>query len=535
MLKNTDELKYEKAVLNKDDSNNLEKASYIPNGVSEDIYNQYNTKYSASENLTNKDKESSSAANNYKNVANGQMISSTTQKNLNAQFNVPSAVAEADAWLSNQLQKIQSGRTSYTDDVQNTMDKILNREKFSYDVDTDPLFQQALASAMNSGKQAMQDTIGQASALTGGYGSTYATSVGNQAYNSYVEGAYDDIAQYYQMALNQYQMEGDELYRQLGMFTDADDREYNRNVAAYDATYQHRNQLYNEAYQMHRDGKTDAFNMANLEVNMYGQKVSDAYNYYTITSNEADKQYQREYNEWQDSINQAYQMMGMQNTDWWNQTNFDEGVRQYEQNYAQNEDHFTRGQEFQATESQKQRDWQTSEAEKDRNFTASENAKNRAASKSGSGGNGYELSTGEISAIKKAWNDAGGGQAGWDAVVDTLSMLGKPLQSDEQSAMIKNILGNESISSDNKSGIDWKNANIIKTVDTTNGLFGLGGNWHIDSNDKYEINGNTYYAKDIKEAMEEDGIPEAMINEILKNINTLDKNGTYNYNKFNGR
>ena len=403
MLKNTDELKYEKAVLKTDDSNNLEKASYIPYGVSEEDWQKKNDlQNNKPESNAELQKNKSDAKNNYINTMNQPIISENTQKNLNTQFNIPSAVVEADAWLSNQLQKIQSGRTSYTDDVQNMMDKILNREKFSYDVDTDPLFQQALASAMNSGKQAMQDTIGQASALTGGYGSTYATSVGNQAYNSYVEGAYDDIAQYYQMALNQHQMEGDEMYRQLGMFTDADDREYNRNVAAYDATYQHRNQLYNEAYSQYRDTKNDAFSMANLETNIYGQKTNNAYNLYNIASQEEQTQYERDYNSWLDSINMSYKDMEFQNSDAWANKNYDRGVFESDRAYEQTEDHFTRGQEFQATESQKQRDWQTSEAEKDRNFTASENAKNRAASKSDNSGNGYDYSAEDMEKASKS-------------------------------------------------------------------------------------------------------------------------------------
>lgn len=375
----------------------------VPNGVNASTYNQYNQGFNQSEDSKNKDAESNNALANYKNTANGQMISDSTKSSLYSQFVVPSEVAAADAYLKDQLAKIQSGKTSYSDDVQGIMDKIANREKFSYDVDTDPLFQQALASAMNSGKTAMQDTIGQASALTGGYGSTYATTAGNQAYNSFIEDAYDNLPQYYQMALEAYQMEGDELYRQLDMYNAADDKEYNRNVTAYDATYQHRNRVYDEAYQQFRDSKSDAFGFANLEMAEYGQRVSDAYNYYNIASNEADKQYQRDYTSWQDSVNQAWQMMNMENSDWWNQTNFDEGVRQFnenqafqdkwnQKNYDQTEDHFTRGQEFTASENQKNRDFQASEAEKDRNFTASENAKNRAAS-SKSGGTKQTLSS----------------------------------------------------------------------------------------------------------------------------------------------
>ena len=294
---------------------NLDEEKKIPNGVDETTYNQYNTKFTTSDDYAGKKTESDNAASNYKDIiSTDSIISNKTQNAMNQKFVKPSAVTEADTYLASQLQKIQSGKTSYSDQIKDMMDKITNREKFSYDVDTDPLFQQALASAMNSGKQAMQDTIGQASALTGGYGSTYATSAGNQAYNSFIEDAYDNLPQYYQMAMEAYQMEGDEMYRQFGMLSELDDKEYNRNIAAYDATYQHRNQLYNEAYTQYRDTKSDAYAMANLELNEYGQRVSDAYNYYNIASNEADKQYEKEYQSWSDSVNQAYQMMNMDST-----------------------------------------------------------------------------------------------------------------------------------------------------------------------------------------------------------------------------
>ena len=339
-------------------------------GAPDDLVSTANSQFSQSDSVTAADSERSGALSGLSNLASKESIlSSGVIKGLEKEFEVPSEVTQADAYLTQQLEKIQSGKTSYSDQVQAMLDKIMNREKFSYDVDSDQLFQQALASAMNSGKQAMQDTIGQASALTGGYGSTYATSAGNQAYNAFIEDAYDNLPQYYQMALEAYQMEGDEMYRQFGMVSELDDKEYNRNVAAYDATYQHRNQLYNEAYGQYRDSKSDAFAMANIELNEYGQRVNDAYNYYNIVSTEEDKAYRREYNSWQDSINQVWQVINAQNSDWQNQTNRD----------------------FQASESQKQRDWQSAEAEKERAFTASENAKNRAASRSSGSGGGSGL------------------------------------------------------------------------------------------------------------------------------------------------
>lgn len=350
-------------------------------GVNEEKYNKTQTTFETSDDYKKANSEVETNKSNFNDVASKENIVSNSNWNkINSNFVTPSAVTEADAWLSNQLQIIQSGKTSYSDQLKDMMDKILNREKFSYDVDTDPLFQQALASAMNSGKLAMQDTIGQASALTGGYGSTYATTAGNQAYNSYIEDAYDNLPQYYQMAMEAYQMEGDELYKQYSMLSDADNTEYNRNVTAYDATYQYRNQLYNEAYSQYRDSKSDAFASANLQLNENSQLVDNAYKMYQVSSDYADKMYEREYTQWADSINQAWKEIEMLNTDARNNKNFDESVRQYEQTfaedvrqfdmtYAQNEDHFTRN----------------------LNFQASENAKDRAASSSSGSGSGNLL------------------------------------------------------------------------------------------------------------------------------------------------
>lgn len=273
------------------------------------------TSFTQSQNSSDRDKQVGNALTNLTNIAGKtDIISDDVRKGMNSTFKTPSAIQEADAYLSSQLKKIQSGRTSYSDDVQAMIDKIMNREKFSYDVDNDQLFQQALASAMNSGKQAMQDTIGQASALTGGYGSTYATSAGNQAYNAFIEDAYNNLPQYYQMAMEAYQMEGDEMYRQFGMLSEMDDKEYSRNVTAFDATSQYRNRMYDEAYSMYRDTKNDAFAMANVQLNEHGQLVNDAYNLYNATSNYADSLYNREYQSWADSINLALEQFGLQNS-----------------------------------------------------------------------------------------------------------------------------------------------------------------------------------------------------------------------------
>lgn len=379
-------------------------------GVSDEVSQKLNSSFTQSDESIARDKAVGDALQNFTNIASkGSIVSGSVYDILGSPFQVPPEVTEADAYLKQQLEKIQSGKTSYTDQIKDMMDKIVNREKFSYDVDTDPLFQQALSSAMKSGNQAMQDTIGQASALTGGYGSTYATSAGNQAYNSFIEDAYDNLPQYYQMALEAYQLEGEEMYRQLDMYNTADDKEYGRYVTAYDATSQYRNRLYDEAYSIFRDGKADAVSTANLQLQEHGQLSSDAYNLFNATSNYADSQYEREYSSWYDSINIAMQQAQMQNSDYWNDSN---------QKFQASESEKQR--EWQSSENQTDRDWKTSEAEKERNFTASENAKNRAVKSSGGGGglgSEKELSEYKQTALEKYDT---GGQKEYDKYLDSL-------------------------------------------------------------------------------------------------------------------
>lgn len=192
---------------------------------------------------------------------------------------------DAMAYTQSLLDKINTGKTSYSDRVDAMMDTIANRDKFSYDFNTDPLFQNALASAMTSGQTAMQDTMGQAAALTGGYGSSYATSAANQTYNQFVQDAYAQLPEYYKLALDAYTREGDELYNQLGMYRDADNTEYGRLTNAYGLNYQKAQDLYGQEYNNYWDTTNanigiDQYN-ANLAMKVNDenyQRAKDAYN-----------------------------------------------------------------------------------------------------------------------------------------------------------------------------------------------------------------------------------------------------------------
>lgn len=243
---------------------------------------------------------------------------------LDKQWNGGSeTIQQADALIKSQLEWMNNGgKTEFTDKYYAAMDKYLDREDFVYDVDNDPLFQQALASAMNSGQTAMQDTIGQASALTGGYGSTYATSAGNQAYNAFIEDAYNNLPQYYQMALSAYEAEGQDLYNQVMMLGSADSTAYGKKMDALNTTMDWRNQQYQEEYNAFRDTKTDANNMANLQLGIYGTQLDAAYKGADLAANQWQQAYTNDLNEWNANISNLFAMAGYEQTEYWNDKNY---------------------------------------------------------------------------------------------------------------------------------------------------------------------------------------------------------------------
>lgn len=112
--------------------------------------------------------------------------------------------------------------------ISDMMDQILNREKFSYDLNGDALYQQYKDQYTMQGQKAMMDTMGQAQAMTGGYGNSYAQTVGQQAYQGQLQQLNDKIPELYQLALSKYNQDGQNMLNQYGLMVDQDNLEYGR-------------------------------------------------------------------------------------------------------------------------------------------------------------------------------------------------------------------------------------------------------------------------------------------------------------------
>ena len=380
---------------------------------------------------------------------------------MNAGPQFSDSVTQAFDYLQGQQEYFKNGKTSWDDKIYGQIDKIENREKFSYDVDNDQLFQQALASAMKSGQTAMQDTIGQASSLTGGYGSTYATSAGNQAYNAFIEDAYNNLPEYYQMALQTYQAEGEEMYNLLGLYTQMGEQEWNRNVDAYNTVFDFANSQRNFEYGMYQDDITNTYKAMNMYDSFYEQENSQNMAL------------------WKQEIDNAWNIIGQQSTEYWNQKNFDENKRQFDLEFGANYTSDGKGGYV----------------------------------KKGNTSDYNSLTSTEAEKVKEIFAQAGGGEKGYSAVDNYLSTIGKNNLSEEGAAALKSTLGDTDVP------VYYQDWTISK--DTYNGGWFFGTNWlggGDDHNDEYTNGSTTMTFKQLKKAIEDSDLSDE---EKEKRINNL--------------
>lgn len=119
-------------------------------------------------------------------------------------------------------------QSKYQGQIDRVMQNITDRKPFQYDVNGDALYQQYKDRYTQMGRQAMQDTMGQAAALTGGYGNTYAQNAGQQAYGAYMQGLTDKIPELYQLALDKYDRDATLEKEKYSVLKDADATDYGR-------------------------------------------------------------------------------------------------------------------------------------------------------------------------------------------------------------------------------------------------------------------------------------------------------------------
>jgi len=163
--------------------------------------------------------------------------------------------------------------SKYNPQMDALLNEILNREDFSYDVASDPLYQQYAQMYNREGDRVMRDTMAEAAAGAGGMNS-YAMTAAMQAGNYYNSQLNDKIPELYQLAYDMYLADKESKVQDLGILQSLDETQYNR----YRDTMSDWKDDRNFAYDMYRDNVADAQWNKTFDYNSFVNDRDFAYN-----------------------------------------------------------------------------------------------------------------------------------------------------------------------------------------------------------------------------------------------------------------
>lgn len=131
---------------------------------------------------------------------------------------------------SNYAQYLPKSTAQQLDEI---LEQIKGKKPFEFDLDGDAFYQQYKEKFGKNAQLAMEDVMAQATALTGGYGNSYAQTVGQQAYQQQMDRLNDIVPEVYARQRAEYDAEKDDLYRQLSLLSQQEALEYSRDQDAY--------------------------------------------------------------------------------------------------------------------------------------------------------------------------------------------------------------------------------------------------------------------------------------------------------------
>lgn len=234
-----------------------------------------------------------------------------------------------------QNQKPQGYNSKYGAQLDNILEQIQNPQSFDFSFNGNALWNAYKDQYTQLGRQASMDAMGQAAALTGGYGNSYAQQAANQANQQWLLGLMDKGMDVYDRAYGKYRDDQNALKDRYGMLSEAEATDYNR--------------------------AQDEYNKWLTERNFAADQLNQA--------DQADyERYRDEQNYWQNLAN-------AENQDYWTGTNFNEDVRRNDRDYAENVRQADRNYEenvrqFNAEMAEKQRQFNENMEETRRQFDA---------------------------------------------------------------------------------------------------------------------------------------------------------------------
>lgn len=186
--------------------------------------------------------------------------------------------------------------SAYEGQIQSILDTIYNRGAF--DINTDTNYQQLYDNYAEryraNADRSMRDTMASANAATGGYGSTYANAVAQQAYDQTMEGLNDANMSLMNMAYGMYRDDVANDYNKLGAFQGQDNIEYSRYRDTVNDWENDRNYYSNSYWNSYGTDRSEYENDRNFDYTMDWNDLT-----------RGDQLNQQEYQRYQDALNMA--------------------------------------------------------------------------------------------------------------------------------------------------------------------------------------------------------------------------------------
>lgn len=244
-------------------------------------------------------------------------VSQGTQQQVNKYqqgYNPAQQVQQSQQTLQQiQAERPQGYNSRYGAQLDSILQQIQNPQEFKYEFNGDNLFRAYAQQYQQDAKQAQLNAQGQAAALTGGYGNSWAQTAGQQAYQQAMLPLYDKGMELYDRAYQKYRDDQQALKDQYGMLADADQTDYGR---YRDTVSDWRSDLDWQTQQTNRAEDQDYERWANDRD--YWQRLAEVEN--------ADYRTEQERQEAIRQFNLGYEM---------DQRRFDQSVREFDESVRQ--------------------------------------------------------------------------------------------------------------------------------------------------------------------------------------------------------
>lgn len=233
-----------------------------------------------------------------------QLLAQKPEDFVYGQYVKDESVLQAEALLNQWLNNKPGDYTPvWNDEADLYLTQFQNRDPFSYDFNSDALYNQYKDQYIQQGRMAMMDTMGQAAAMTGGYGNSYAQTVGQQAYNQQLGQLNNIMPELYGMAYDRYNQEGKNLLDMYNLYMDKEKTERDNYQTDLGNWYSYLDVLQSDAERKNNDAYNQWYDSETMRHNAWQDNYNSWYDEYNTAAKESDEIYEREYNQWADNVN----------------------------------------------------------------------------------------------------------------------------------------------------------------------------------------------------------------------------------------